>query len=103
MWIPCHQRWVMWRLGRSVRESDAALSAMFAIFVRLTAGEAIDSSEQDGAAGDWVRRGLARLGLALAVKAVFLYACARRALRRLRYAWITDGGSAFTGRWASLR
>lgn len=34
MRIPCHHRWVLWRLSRSVRESDPHLAAMLAIFAR---------------------------------------------------------------------
>jgi hypothetical protein len=89
MWIPCRQHWVLWRLGRRLRRSDPHLAAMLVIFTRLTAGEAINSREQAAAIGDWVRGGLARLGRAVAVTAVRLRACARRARRRLRCAWST--------------
>lgn len=60
MWIPCRQRWVLWRLGRSLRRSDPHLAATLAIFARLTADEAIDSTEQADAVSERVRRGLAR-------------------------------------------
>lgn len=86
MWIPCRQRRILSRMARSLRRSDPHLATMLAIFARLTAGEAVDSREQGGAAGEWVRRGLARLGRAMAVTAACLGACARRALRAVRYA-----------------
>jgi hypothetical protein len=89
MWIPCRQHWVLWCLGRSVRGTDAHLAAMLAMFTRLTDGEAIDSREQAEAIDDWVRRGLARSGRAMAVTTTCLCTCARSVLCHLRYAWIT--------------
>jgi hypothetical protein len=74
MRIWCRRRWVLWRLGRSVRRSDPHLAAMLSIFGRLSAGEAIDSGEQAGPFGDRVRGALGTR--------------ARGTPRRLRCAWI---------------
>lgn len=101
MTIPGHRRWVLWHIGRGLRRSDPHLAAMLAIFVRLTAGEAITSIEQSDTAHRWIRRSLARLGRALAAAA----ACTRRAMRRIGLA-CADARSRFRGgvrRSAALR
>ena len=82
MWIPCRQRWILWRTARGLRRSYPHLAAMLTIFTRLTTGEAITSREQHR----WADGRMARLGRILAAAAAWLSAGARRAGRRLRYA-----------------
>jgi hypothetical protein len=86
MWIPCRQRWILWRTGRRLRRSYPHLAAMLAIFTRLTTGEAITSCEQHRWADGRMRRSLDRLGRVLAAAAAWLAAGAHRAGPRLRYA-----------------
>ncbi len=82
MWIPCRQRWILWRTGRALRRSYPHLAAMLAIFTRLTTGEAIASREQRRWADDPMGRSLAWLGRVLAAAASRLCAYARWAGRR---------------------
>lgn len=86
MWIPCRQRWILWRTGRALRRSYPHLAAMLAIFTRLTTGEAIASREQKRWADDRMGRSLAWLGRVLEAAASCLYAYARQAGRRSRQA-----------------
>ena len=81
MTIPGWRRWVLWRLECGLRRSDPHLAAMLAIFARLTADEAIISTEQRVAARRWIRRSLAGLGRVLAAVAAGVSVCARRAMR----------------------
>ena len=83
MTIPGCRPWVLWRMERGLRRSDPHLAAMLAIFARLTAGEAIASTEQKNAARRWRRRSLAGLGLVLAAVDASVSVCARRAMRAI--------------------
>jgi hypothetical protein len=82
------QHWRLRRIDRWMRRSDPHLAAMLAIFARLTAGEAIASSEQAGFRRMRAWRHLVRLRAAAWL--LITYAC--RAFR-----WI---GHAVTRPWS---
>lgn len=92
MQFPYRRQWLLRRISRGLRRSDPHLTAMLAIFARLTAGEAITSEELSTSPGARVWRGLIWLGRATAHVAAALIACAGRILRR------AAGGCAVAGR-----
>ena len=83
MRIPGRRRWALWHMELGLRQSDPHLAAMLAIFVRLTAGEAIASPEQRMTARRWIGRALAGLGCVLIAVAAGVSARARRVICRI--------------------
>src|SRR5437764_8816511 len=81
MTFPGRQQWILWRLEHVLRRSDPHLAAMLAIFARLTADEAIASTEQSDAARCRIRGGLAGVVRVLAAVAAGVSVCAHRAMR----------------------
>lgn len=82
MRMPYHQQRLLRRMDCKLRRSDPHLTAMLTMFARLNAGEAITSREQ-AHPSTRVRRGLARLGDAIACIAICLADCARWAFGRV--------------------
>jgi hypothetical protein len=82
MQFPYRPQWLLRRMSRDLRRSDPHLTAMLAIFARLTAGEAITGEEQSTSPGARAWRGLTWLGRASVHLAAALIARAGRILRR---------------------